>query len=66
MRSHEGEVCGTYVALARLIVTEHGIPSQARASRGRSHRSSRRSDDLKGGTGKASQRAKGDRGTART
>ena len=31
---------------------EHGIPSQARASWGRSHRSSRRSDDLKGGLGK--------------
>src|SRR5229473_200062 len=30
----------------RLIMTEHGIPSQARASWGRSHRSSRRSDDL--------------------
>src|SRR5258708_19640059 len=36
----------------RLIVTEHGIPYQARASRGRSHRSSRRSDDLPGGLGK--------------
>ena len=36
----------------RLIVTEHGIPFQARASRGRSHRSSRRSDDLPGGLGK--------------
>src|SRR5215469_17910969 len=30
----------------RLIVTEHGIPYQARASWGRSHRSSRRSHDL--------------------
>jgi hypothetical protein len=30
----------------RLIVTEHGISYQARASWGRSHRSSRRSDDL--------------------
>ena len=29
----------TYVALERLIVTEHGIPYQARASGGRSHRS---------------------------
>src|SRR5512142_1919860 len=36
----------------RLIMTEHGIPSQARASWGRSHRSSRRSDDLPGGLGK--------------
>jgi|GEM_PF-4733449 len=36
----------------RLIVTEHGIPYQARASWGRSHRSSRRSDDLPGGLGK--------------
>jgi hypothetical protein len=47
-----GRVGGTYVALARLIVTEHGIPSQARASRGRSHRSRRRSHDLPGGLGK--------------
>ena len=54
------------MALSRLIVTQHGIPYQARASWGRSHRSSRRSDDLKGGTGKASRRATGDRGTART
>ncbi len=30
----------------RLIVTEHGIPYQARVSGGRSHRSSRRSHDL--------------------
>src|SRR5579859_1250594 len=36
----------------RLIVTELGIPYQARASRGRSHRSSRRSDDLPGRLGK--------------
>jgi hypothetical protein len=36
----------------RLIVTEHGIPYQARASGGRSHRSSRRSNDLPGGLGK--------------
>src|SRR5436190_22767597 len=36
----------------RLIVTEHGIPYQARASRGRSHRSSRRSHDLPGRLGK--------------
>src|SRR5579862_7987639 len=36
----------------RLIVTEHGIPYQARASRGQSHRSSRRSNDLPGGLGK--------------
>jgi hypothetical protein len=36
----------------RLLVTEHGIPSQARASRGQSHRSSRRSHDLPGGLGK--------------
>src|SRR6266487_3479958 len=36
----------------RLMVTEHGIPFQARASWGRSHRSSRRSDDLPGGLGK--------------
>ena len=36
----------------RLIVTEHGIPYQARASGGRSHRSSRRSYDLPGGLGK--------------
>jgi hypothetical protein len=36
----------------RLIVTEHGIPSQARASWGRSRRSSRRSNDLPGGLGK--------------
>jgi hypothetical protein len=36
----------------RLIVTEHGIPYQVRASWGRSHRSSRRSHDLPGGLGK--------------
>src|SRR5215469_9292904 len=36
----------------RLVVTEHGIPYQTRVSRGRSHRSSRRSDDLPGGLGK--------------
>jgi hypothetical protein len=36
----------------RLIVTEHGIPFQARASRGRSRRSSRRSHDLPGSRGK--------------
>jgi len=36
----------------RLIVTEHGIPSQARASWGRSHLSHRRSHDLPGGLGK--------------
>ena len=36
----------------RLIVTDHGIPYQARASWGRSHRSSRRSDDLPGSLGK--------------
>ena len=36
----------------RLIVTEHGIPYQARASRGRSHLSHRRSDDLPGRLGK--------------
>ncbi len=47
-----GGVGGTYVALERLIVTEHGIPYQARASRGRSHRSSRRSHDLPGRLGK--------------
>ncbi len=50
----------------RLVVTEHGIPYQTRVSGGRSHHSSRRSHDLKGGTGKTSRRAKGDRGTART
>ena len=38
--------------LVRLIVTEHGIPSQARASWGQSHHSSRRSNDLSGGLGK--------------
>src|SRR6266571_3974919 len=47
-----GGVGGTYVALERLIVTEHGIPYQARALWGRSHRSSRRSHDLPGGLGK--------------
>jgi hypothetical protein len=36
----------------RLIVTERGIPYQARASGGQSHCSSRRSDDLPGGLGK--------------
>src|SRR5258707_15021922 len=36
----------------RLIATEHGIPCQARALRGRSRRSSRRSHDLPGGLGK--------------
>ena len=36
----------------RLVVTEHGIPYQAKASGGRSHRSSRRSYDLPGGLGK--------------
>jgi hypothetical protein len=36
----------------RLIVTEHGIPFQARASWGRSRRSSRRSHDLPGSRGK--------------
>ena len=41
----------------RLIVTEHGIPSQARASWGQSHQRSRRSHDLKGTVGKASRRA---------
>src|SRR5260221_12882671 len=33
-------------------MTEHGIPYQARASRGRSRRSSRRSHDLPGSRGK--------------
>jgi hypothetical protein len=36
----------------RPIATEHGIPYQARASWGRSHRSSRRSHDLPGRLGK--------------
>src|SRR5258708_34557208 len=36
----------------RLIATEHGIPCEARASRGRSRRSSRRSHDLPGSRGK--------------
>src|SRR5215472_14022065 len=36
----------------RLMVTEHGIPSQARASWEQSHRRSRRSNDLPGGLGK--------------
>src|SRR5258708_7675204 len=38
--------------LIRLIATEHGIPCQARALRGRSRRSSRRSHDLPGSRGK--------------
>jgi hypothetical protein len=66
MRSQEGDVWGTYVALVRLIVTEHGIPYQARASWGRSRRRSRRSHDLRGEQRKALYRTKGDRGTART
>src|SRR5215472_10841217 len=36
----------------RLVVTERGIPYQARASWEQSHRSSRRSDDPPGGLGK--------------
>src|SRR6266699_1363814 len=52
MRSQEAKVGGTYGALVRLIVTENGIPYQARALWGRSHRSSRRSHDLPGGLGK--------------
>src|SRR5215472_593578 len=36
----------------RLMVTEHGIPSQARASWEQSHRRSRRSNNLPGGLGK--------------
>src|SRR5215470_4230166 len=36
----------------RLIVTERGIPYQARASWEQSHRSSRRSNGLPGGLGK--------------
>src|SRR5215472_2300095 len=38
--------------LVRLIVTECGIPYRARAPRGQSHRSSRRSNDLPGRVGK--------------
>jgi hypothetical protein len=41
----------------RLIMPEHGFPYQARASWGRRHRSSRRSHDLEGETGKTSCRA---------
>ena len=40
------------MALVRLIVTERGIPCQARASWEQSRRSRRRSDDLPGNRGK--------------
>jgi len=48
----------------RLIVTEHGIPYQARASGERSAHSSRESHDSKGEDEKVVRRAKGHRGTA--
>src|SRR6266567_3713098 len=43
----------------RLIVTEHGIPYQARASRERSAHSSRRSHDLPGRTRRSSTGRRG-------
>ena len=43
----------------RLIVTEHGIPYQARASWERSAHSSRRSHDLEGEDEKVVERRKG-------
>jgi hypothetical protein len=45
-----GGVGGTDVALAHLIVTEQD-PLLGASPRGRSHRRSRRSDDLPGGLG---------------